>query len=166
MREARRIEPSKAGIAAGVLSILCALGSYFAILTCLLLVRRNFGAFAVGTKAQFFFVNYLTGACLVLGGIGLFMRKPWGWWLALVGAILGLLDLARLFSGLFGIINPDHPEAATTVATLIRWVSVPATLYIVVLVVLGLRSLRENFRITSRERSRGGRRREEEGEDE
>lgn len=157
MREARRIEPSKAGTAAGVLSILCALGSYVAILTCLILVREVFGAFAVGTKSQFFLLNYVTGGCLVIGGIGLLARQTWGWWMAFVGSVVGLLDLARLFRGLFTIINPDHPEAASTTVTLMQWVLGPAMLYIVVLVVLTKRGVRENFQISSAQRSRGGR---------
>ncbi len=165
MKEARRIEPSRAGTAAGILSIVCAVGSFYAILVCTLLVRRTFGAFAVTTTTEFFLLNYITGGCLVIGGIGLLVRKTWGWWMALLGASVGLLDLARLFRGLFAIVNPDHPEAAATTATLIRFVSGPAALYIVVLVVLARSDVRENFRISSASRTRGGRRGEEEGGD-
>lgn len=158
MREARRIEPSKAGTAAGILSILCALGSLLAIVMCLILVAKVFGAFALGSRTQFFLLNLITGACLIIGGVGILVRKGWGWWLAFVGAVIGLLDLARLFRGLFAIINPDHPEAAATTVTLLQWVSGPAALYVVVLIVLTQRGVRENFRISSVDRGRGRRR--------
>lgn len=154
-REAHAIQLTTLGKTAAGIAVACAIASRFAILAAVRNVFRTFRAFAVGaSETTFLALNYVSGACLLLGATGLLLRKTWGWWACLAGAVIGLGDMARLFSGLFAIINPDHPEAAVTTALITQMISGPALLYLGLVVVLCLRPLRETYRVSSPPRTR------------
>lgn len=116
-------------------------------------VNREFGVLAVRSpltgSLHPFLLTYLAAGTAALGAIGLLTRQPWGWWAAAGGAILGLADLARLYVGLFGSINPDHPRAAEVTLELLGIVALPGTLFTAVIVLLALRPVRVACRVSS-----------------
>lgn len=116
-------------------------------------VNREFGVLAVRSpltgSLHPFLLTYLAAGAAALGGIGLLTRQPWGWWATAAGAGLGLADLARLYVGLFGSINPDHPRAAEVTLELLGIVALPTALFAAVAVLLALRPARVACRVSS-----------------
>ncbi len=150
---ARRIELTPLAKACAGLAAVTALVSHLAIRTSVRDVFETFGAFVVGTsEARFFLLNHIAGGCLVLGAAGLLARRTWGWWATFAGAVSGLVDMVRIYGGLFAIIDPDHPRAAETTATILQMVIGPALLFAGLGVLLLLRPMRETYRISSRPR--------------
>ena len=150
---ARRIELTSLAKACAGLAAVTALVSHFAIRASVRDVFETFGAFVVGTsETRFFLLNYIAGGCLVLGAAGLLARRTWGWWATFAGAVSGLGDMVRIYGGLFAIIDPDHPRAAETTATILQMVIGPALLFAGLGVLLLLRPMRETYRISSRPR--------------
>lgn len=150
LTEARRIELIPLAKVAAGLAAVSAIASHLALRASVRNVRRTFGAFTLGTNEKdllFWLPNYVAGGCLIAGAIGLIKRKTWGWWLVLLGAIGGLGDMARIYRGLFGIINPDHPKAGETAARILQMISGPALLYVGLIVLLCLRPMRQNYRV-------------------
>lgn len=156
LRTARSIPSTGLGKAAGAIAIVLAVVAVIATWASLRSVTRNLGAFALGGPAMML-LTYISSGALLFGGIGLLARKSWGWWATIFGALLGLAGLARLYAGLFAIIDPEHPRAGKTVVTIVQLIAGPALLYLGVVVLLAQRRLRETFRISS-ERSEPGRR--------
>jgi len=122
-------------------------------------VNRKFGVLAVRSpltgSLHPFLLTYLAAGAAALGAIGLLTRQLWGWWATAAGAGFGLADLVRLYVGLFGSINPDHPRAAEVTLKLASIVALPAALFIAVGVLLSLRPVRVACRVSgSGERSR------------
>lgn len=153
LAEARRIELIPLAKAAAGIAVVTAVVSHFAIRASVKDVFQTFGAFVVGTsRSQFFLLNYVAAGCLALGAAGLLARKTWGWWLAFAGALIGIGDMVRIYSGLFAIINPDHPKAAETTTAILQMVIGPALLFVGLAVLLCLRPMRETYRISSRPR--------------
>jgi hypothetical protein len=117
-------------------------------------VNREFGVLAVRSpltgSLSPFLLTYLAAGATALGAIGLLTRQPWGWWGTVGGASFGLADLARLYVGLFGSINLDHPRAAEVTLKLAGIVALPAAIFIAVGVLLSLRSVRVACRVAGR----------------
>lgn len=150
---ARRIELTPLAKASAGLAAVTALVSNVAIRASVRDVFETFGAFVVGaSETRFFLLNHIAGGCLVLGAAGLLARRTWGWWAAFAGAVSGLGDMVRIYGGLFAIIDPDHPRAAETAATILQMVIGPALLFAGLGVLLLLRPMRETYRISSRPR--------------
>ena len=147
LRSARTIRSTGLGKAAGAIAIVLAFVALIATWASLRSVTQNLGAFARGGPAMLL-VTYISSAALLIGGLGLLMRKTWGWWSTMFGAVLGLVGLVRLYVGLFAIVNTDHPRAAETFATIIQLIAGPALLYFGLVVLLAQRRLRETFRIS------------------
>ena len=125
-------------------------------------VNREFGVLAVRSpltgSLHPFLLTYLAAGASALGAIGLLTRQSWGWWGTAAGAGFGLADLARLYVGLFGSINPDHPRAAEVTMELAGIVALPTALFGAVGVLLALRPVRVACRVSrekKEERPRG-----------
>lgn len=150
LRESRQIEPTRLGTIAGAIAIAAAVVAYFATHASIINVMRNVGAInRAESTLSLYLVTLISGACLVAGGVGLLIRQTWGWWVALLGALIGLGGMFRLYAGLFAIIKPNHPRAAETAAEIVTYMIAPAALYAGVVALLAQRTIRENFRISS-----------------
>lgn len=152
LRESRKVQRTRLGVAAGVVSIVA--GLLGALLTegSVVQVWREFGVYAskseVTGSLHPFLLTYIAAGCAVVGGIGLILPQAWGWWVAMTGAVLGLADLGRIYVGLFGSINPDHPRAAELTADLLQIVAPPGILFVGVIALLMQRPLRVAYRVS------------------
>ncbi len=153
LRDARRAQRTGATIAAAVLALVAAALGPLLTVWSIDEVNREFGVLAVRSpltgSLHPFLLTYLAAGASALGAIGLLTRQSWGWWATAAGASFGLADLARLYVGLFGSINPDHPRATEVTLKLAGIVALPAALFIAVGVLLSLRSVRVACRISS-----------------
>ena len=163
LRDARRVQRTGATIAAAVLALVAAALGPLLTVWSIDEVNREFGVLAVRSpmtgSLHPFLLTYVAAGAAATGAIGLLTRQHWGWWAAAGGAVLGLADLARLYVGLFGSINPDHPRAAEVTVELLGIVALPGALFTAVAVLLALRPVRVACRVSS-----GGRRPKAEAE--
>ena len=109
-------------------------------------IQRTYGVRA--REDSPFLLTYIIGASLAIGSVGLWLPKTWGWWLTLVAAALGPLDLLRIYRGLYASINFDHPDVHRVIGKLSFGAGLPTTLYLTLLGVLLLRKMRANYRVT------------------
>ncbi len=157
LQEARRVQRTSATIAAAVLAlVVAALGPLLTIWS-VEEVAHEYGVLAVRSPLTGslppFLLTYIAAVSAGVGALGMLTRQHWGWWCAAAGAGLGLADLARLYAGLFGSINPDHPRASEVTLELLGIVGLPAILFAAVVAVLASRSVRAACRVSSRGRT-------------
>ncbi|MEM9382593.1 MAG: hypothetical protein AAGB93_21755 [Planctomycetota bacterium] len=152
LREAQRVQRTRLGIAVGVLSIVA--GGIGALLTkgSIETVATEFGVLAFRSPMTGglppFLLTYIAAGCSIVGGIGLLLPHTFGWWTALGGAALGLADLGRLYVGLFGSIDPNHPRASEVTAELLGIVGVPAFVFVALVALLVQRPVRVTYRVS------------------
>lgn len=146
------IERTRLSIAIGVVAILLGVAAVLLTKESIDVTTRTFGVFVARGQIEGglspLMLTYMCGATLVLGGIGALVPATWGWWAAAAGALFGVLDLFRIYRGLYQSINWDHPEVETVVGKLVLFSGVPALLYVALLVLLLLRPVRLNYRVT------------------
>lgn len=154
LRDARRVQRTAATNAAAALALVAAALGPLLTVWSVGEVNREFDVLAVRSpltgSLSPFLLTYLAAGATALGAIGLLTRQPWGWWGTVGGASFGLADLARLYVGLFGSINLDHPRAAEVTLKLAGIVALPAAIFIAVGVLLSLRSVRVACRVAGR----------------
>ena len=146
------IERTRLSVAIGVIAILAGVAAVLLTKESIALTTRTFGVFVARGQIEGglspLALSYVCGATLVLGGIGALIPATWGWWAAAAGAALGPFDLFRIYRGLYQSINWDYPEVETVVTKLVLFSCVPALLYVALLVLLLLRPVRLNYRIS------------------
>ena len=112
-RAHRQIERTRLGIACGCIAMATAPLTILLTRHSIEAVQKTYGVFTsrggLAGDLSPLLLTYLIGAGLVIGGIGLLLPKSWGWWVAIVSAALGPLDLFRIYRSLFAAVNLDHP---------------------------------------------------------
>ncbi|MEM1449506.1 MAG: hypothetical protein AAF957_05480 [Planctomycetota bacterium] len=157
LREAQKVHRTRLGIAVGVLSIVAGLIGALLTKGSVVAVATEFGVLAFRSPMTEglppFLLTYIAAGCAVVGGIGLLVPHAFGWWTALAGAALGLADLGRLYVGLFGSIDANHPRAGEVTAELLGIVGVPAFVFVALVALLLQRPVRVTYRVTRGDRS-------------
>ncbi len=143
----RSVPRTKLGITAGILAIVVAPLAVLFTMGSLGAIQTTYGVVAMDSSP--FLLTYIIGGGIVLGGIGLLLPKTWGWWLTLVAAVLGPLDLLRIYRGLYASLNFDHPDVGKVIRKLAFFAGVPTTLFVAVLVLLLVRRMRETYRVSA-----------------
>ncbi len=143
-----QIQRTRLGIACGVIAIITAPLVVVLTMASLKATEASYGVFAHGGGGpSILLLTFIIGGALVAGGAGLLLRQSWGWWLAVGAAAAGPLDLFRLYRGLFGALNPDHPDFDATFQKLTFFAGIPVVFYVALLVLLFLRPVRSTYRI-------------------
>ncbi len=146
-RHQRGVPRTRLGIAAGILALVIAPLAVYLTRQSLETTQTTYGV--VAAESSPFLLTYLIGGSLAIGGIGLLVPKAWGWWLTAAAAVLGPLDLLRIYRNLYATLNFDHPNIDNVIRKLAFLAGVPAALYLVLLAILLVRKVRETYRVVS-----------------
>ncbi|MFT7170942.1 MAG: hypothetical protein ACI80K_004093 [Paracoccaceae bacterium] len=149
----RHIPRTKLGIACGIIAVIVGPLAILLTLGSIAAVQQTFGV-SVGQSQMAgglspLILTYILGGGLVLGGLGLLLPKSWGWWLAIVSAAFGPLDLFRIYRSLFAAINLDNPNSDVVIRKLTLFTGVPALFYMALIALLLQRSVKTTYRISS-----------------
>lgn len=138
---------------------LLALVAILAGLTCLPLtlfgisvMNRLYEIYPAKAPGEALAVSMIITACLVVGGLGIWRLRLWGWWLTLVGAVLGVLDLARFFLPLALSIDTEHPRAPEAAISIVIAAGPALAVHCITLLLLALPSIRRAYRVTTEPR--------------
>lgn len=144
-----RADRTRLGVALGVVALLVGLACIPLTLFGVGWMAALHEVFPMVTLVQGLALSSIATLCLVGGGVGVLLLRPWGWWSVLAGATLGWIDQLRFYGPLAGALNPDHPQAAETAASLLVAAGIPGGLYFVLLVLLLLPSVRRAYRVSA-----------------
>jgi len=84
---------------------------------------------------------FFSGAC-ILAGFGLIFSQPWGWWMATVFQVGGLLMIGRLLWSPLSSLNWDHPDAEGAFVSLSLVYGIPFLITLAIVMGLFLPSVR------------------------
>lgn len=144
-----RADRTRLGTVLGVAAILVGLACIPLTLFGVGLMAELHEVFPLVTLVQGLALSSIATACMVGGGVGVLLLRPWGWWTILAGAVLGWIDQLRFYAPLAAAMDPEHPQAAETAASLVVAAGIPGSLYFVLVVLLLLPRVRRAYRVGS-----------------
>lgn len=107
------------------------------------------------TQLLMFGLPALAGLGLLVGGVGLLLRRWWGWWACFWSIVVALLNALRIALPLLGHLDWENERAAAAATRIVLVTGAPVVLGAVLLALLCLPGVREQRRAPRSRRRRG-----------